>query len=142
MRARGWGVQVRIKWPCVHVDSNIKIFIMSFYIIQRSQIMTLIPDNLKGARANIGRCFSPQYNLNKPSHYNRFTLHIPILSGIYKNGRALAKVWSYTKRRYCETEKLPLVLHKAANVRELYELKKRYLIDPIARWREANTKTA
>ena len=35
MRAPEGRGEVRIKWPCVHVDSNIKIFYYEFYIIQK-----------------------------------------------------------------------------------------------------------
>ena len=61
--------------------------------------MTLIPDNLKrtGGRP-FGDGEAPNRTASKPiiadSHYT-----FPILSGIYKNGRALAKVWSYTKSK-------------------------------------------
>ena len=61
--------------------------------------MTLIPDNLKGARGSHWTMEQPPVQpFNKPhiiadSHYT-----FPILSGIYKNGRALAKVWSNAEK--------------------------------------------
>ena len=85
--------------------------------------MTLIPDNLKrtGGRP-FGDGEAPNRTASKPiiadSHYT-----FPILSGIYKNGRALAKVWSYTKKEdIAKLKKVTPRFAQAANVRELYEL--------------------
>ena len=62
--------------------------------------MTLIPDNLKRCEGlTLDDVLAPSTTLTShhiiaDSHYT-----FPILSGIYKNGRALAKVWSYTKSK-------------------------------------------
>ena len=61
--------------------------------------MTLIPDNLKRCEGQpLDDGTAPSTTLTSPhiiadSHYT-----FPILSGIYKNGRALAKVWSNAKK--------------------------------------------
>ena len=61
--------------------------------------MTLIPDNLKRCEGQpLDDVLAPSTTLTSPhiiadSHYT-----FPILSGIYKNGRALAKVWSNAKK--------------------------------------------
>ena len=61
--------------------------------------MTLILDNLKRCEGlTLEDGTAPSTTLTSPhiiadSHYT-----FPILSGIYKNGRALAKVWSNAKK--------------------------------------------
>ena len=86
--------------------------------------MTLIPDNLKRCEGlTLDDVLAPSTTLTSPhiiadSHYT-----FPILSGIYKNGRALAKVWSYTKKEdIAKLKKVTPRFAQAANVRELYEL--------------------
>ena len=76
--------------------------------------MTLILDNLKRCEGEpLDDGTAPSTTLTSPhiiadSHYT-----FPILSGTHKNGRALAKVWSYTKKEdIAKLKKLPLVLHK------------------------------
>ena len=86
--------------------------------------MTLILDNLKRCEGlTLDDVLAPSTTLTSPqiiadSHYT-----FPILTGICEDGRALAKVWSYTKKE--DTAKLKKVTPRfaqAANVRELYEL--------------------
>ena len=86
--------------------------------------MTLILDNLKRCEGEpLDDGTAPSTTLTSPqiiadSHYT-----FPILTGICEDGRALAKVWSYTKKE--DTAKLKKVTPRfaqAANVRELYEL--------------------
>ena len=86
--------------------------------------MTLILDNLKRCEGpTLDDVLAPSTTLTSPqiiadSHYT-----FPILSGIYKNGRALAKVWSYTKKEdIAKLKKVTPRFAQAANVRELYEL--------------------
>lgn len=86
--------------------------------------MTLILDNLKRCEGEpLDDGTAPSTTLTSPqiiadSHYT-----FPILSGIYKNGRALAKVWSNAEKNgTANLKKVTPRFAKASNVRELYEL--------------------
>ena len=86
--------------------------------------MTLILDNLKRCEGQpLSDGTAPRTTLTSPqiiadSHYT-----FPILSGIYKNGRALAKVWSNAKNsKTAHLLRVAPRFAQAANVRELYEL--------------------
>ena len=86
--------------------------------------MTLILDNLKRCEGlTLDDGTAPSTTLTSPqiiadSHYT-----FPILSGIYKNGRALAKVWSNAKNsKTAHLLRVAPRFAQAANVRELYEL--------------------
>ena len=86
--------------------------------------MTLILDNLKRCEGEpLDDGTAPSTTLTSPqiiadSHYT-----FPILSGIYKNGRALAKVWSNAKNsKTAHLLRVAPRFAQAANVRELYEL--------------------
>ncbi|WP_297923629.1 hypothetical protein [uncultured Agitococcus sp.] len=86
--------------------------------------MTLILDNLKRCEGEpLDDGTAPSTTLTSPhiiadSHYT-----FPILSGIYKNGRALAKVWSNAKNsKTAHLLRVTPRFAQAANVRELYEL--------------------
>jgi len=86
--------------------------------------MTLILDSLKRCEGEpLDDGTAPSTTLTSPqiiadSHYT-----FPILSGIYKNGRALAKVWSNAKNsKTAHLLRVAPRFAQAANVRELYEL--------------------